>query len=61
MIEDEELRDLFKVESEEHLQHLDEGLLRLERDPADQATLEEVFRDAHSLKGNAHIDRKSVV
>lgn len=51
MIEDQELKDLFKAESEEHLQNLDEGLLLLEKDPHDQQTLEEVFREAHSLKG----------
>lgn len=53
MIEDQELRALFKTESEEHLQRLDEGLLRLETNPKDWATLEEVFREAHSLKGAA--------
>lgn len=54
-IEDNELRDLFKTESEEHLQSLDEGLLELEKDPARQETLQEVFRDAHSLKGAARM------
>ncbi len=55
MIEDKELRDLFKVESEEHLQHLDRGLLELEKDPKNQAVLDEVFRGAHSLKGGARM------
>ncbi len=55
MIEDQELCTLFKTESEEHLQHLDEGLLRLESNPQDSATLEEVFRAAHSLKGAARM------
>jgi len=55
MIEDKELRDLFKAESEEHLQSLDEGLLHLEKTPSDTATLEQVFRDAHSLKGTARM------
>ena len=50
-INDEELRDLFRVESAEHLETLEQGLLRLEKDPADQSTLENVFRAAHSLKG----------
>jgi chemotaxis protein histidine kinase CheA len=31
------------------------GLLRLEADPQDSATLEEVFRAAHSLKGAARM------
>lgn len=55
MIEDSELRALYKMESEDHLQQLDAGLLRLERNAQDSATLEEVFRAAHSLKGNAHM------
>jgi two-component system chemotaxis sensor kinase CheA len=53
MIEDLELRSLFKTESEDHLRLLEEGLLRLENDPTDGKTLEEVFRGAHSLKGGA--------
>ena len=53
MIEDAKLRELFKAESEEHLQHLDDALLRPEKTPADQALLEEAFREAHSLKGAA--------
>lgn len=57
MIADKELRDLFKTESEERLQHLDDGLLRLEKMPADQLLLEELFREAHSLKGAARMLR----
>ncbi len=55
MIEDKELRDLFKIECAEHLQRLSDGLLRLEKNPTDLATLEEVFREAHSLKGAARM------
>lgn len=55
MIEDQELCSLFKAESEEHLQRLDQGLLHLEKNPHDKATLEEVFRGAHSLKGAARM------
>lgn len=51
MIQDDELRDLFRIESEEHLQKLDEGLLHLEKVPDDQERLDEVFREAHSMKG----------
>ena len=53
MIEDLELRSLFKTESEEHMRLLEEGLLHLESHPTDSKTLEEVFRGAHSLKGGA--------
>ena len=55
MIEDKELAQLFKAESAEHLAKLDDGLLRLEKTPADQALLEEVFRESHSLKGAARM------
>ncbi len=54
-IEDEELRDLFKVETTEQIEQLEHGLLRLEQNPKDQATLDEVFRAAHSLKGAARM------
>lgn len=52
-IEDEELRDIFKTASEDHLQKLDDGLLYLEKNPDDQAKIEELLREAHSLKGDA--------
>jgi two-component system chemotaxis sensor kinase CheA len=55
MIEDEELAKLFKAESAEHLARLDDGLLHLEKTPTDQAILEEVFRESHSLKGAARM------
>jgi len=55
MIEDLELRTLFKVESDEHLQTLENGLLRLEADPKDTAIIEDLFRSAHSLKGAARM------
>jgi two-component system chemotaxis sensor kinase CheA len=54
-IEDEELRTVFKMASQEHLQNLDNGLLHLEKYPDDQATLEALLRDAHSLKGDANM------
>lgn len=52
---DEELRNLFRAESDEHLQHLEAGLLQLARTPKDQGLLEEVFREAHSLKGSSRM------
>ncbi len=55
MIDDLELRQIFKAESEEHLQTLENGLLRLEAEPRDGAVLEELFRSAHSLKGAARM------
>src|SRR5437868_1946911 len=53
IIEDEELRTLFKAESDEHLQRLEEGLLRLELTPEDSSILDTLFREAHSFKGAA--------
>ncbi len=55
MIEDKELAKLFKAESAEHLAKLDDGLLHLEKNPTDQAILEEVFRESHSMKGAARM------
>ena len=55
MIEDEELRNLFKIAGEEHLQKLEAGLLHLEKHPYDQAVLDEVLREAHTLKGDSRM------
>ncbi|MBD2740229.1 hybrid sensor histidine kinase/response regulator [Coleofasciculus sp. FACHB-1120] len=55
IIEDDELRDLFKIASEEHLQKLDDGLLHLEKYPDDEVRLEELLRETHSLKGDARM------
>lgn len=55
MIEDVELRNLFKTSSEEHLHNLENGLMQLEKNSQDQATLEEVLREAHTLKGDARM------
>ena len=55
MIDDEELREVFKVASEEHLQNLDDGLLYLENHPDDMTVLEALMREAHSLKGDANM------
>ncbi|MDY7006033.1 MAG: hybrid sensor histidine kinase/response regulator [Cyanobacteriota bacterium] len=53
MIEDTELREVFKTASEEHLQKLDEGFLYLEKYPQDLTKSEELLREIHSLKGDA--------
>jgi two-component system chemotaxis sensor kinase CheA len=55
IIEDEELRNIYKTASEEHLQKLEDGLLHLEKHPHDKARLEEVLREAHSLKGDSRM------
>jgi two-component system, chemotaxis family, sensor kinase CheA len=51
MIEDQELRDLFQVESEEHIQVIEKCLLTLEKNPQDYDILHLIFREAHSMKG----------
>lgn len=52
-IEDEEFRDIYRTTSEERLQKLEAGLLHLEKHPNDETTLEELLREAHSLKGDS--------
>lgn len=51
MIEDQELRELFQIESEEHIQVIEKCLLTLEKNPEDYDTLHLIFREAHSMKG----------
>ena len=53
MIEDDELRELFKLESEDHIQEMTEGLLELEKQPEDVEALDMVYRKAHIIKGSA--------
>ncbi|MBF0592338.1 MAG: hybrid sensor histidine kinase/response regulator [Nitrospirae bacterium] len=55
MIEDVEMRELFKLESDEHLGVLESGLMQLEQQPDNKETLQEMFREAHSLKGAARM------
>lgn len=45
--------DIFIEEAKEHLQNLSEQLLVLEKEPENEATINEIFRAAHSLKGMA--------
>lgn len=45
--------EIFIDETKEHLQSLNEHLLILEKEPENEATINEIFRAAHSLKGMA--------
>ncbi len=45
--------DIFIDETREHLQNLNEQILVLEKEPENEATINEIFRAAHSLKGMA--------
>ena len=42
----------FARESEEQITNLNNALLTLERNPGDEAAMDEIFRIAHTLKGN---------
>jgi len=46
---------IFCREAEEHLASLQRGLLRLEKEPAREELLQELLRDAHTLKGSARM------
>ena len=45
----------FRDESNEHIENLNNGLLNLEKDPENQELIEEMFREAHTLKGAARM------
>lgn len=45
----------FSAEAQEHLQKLNEGVLRLERGEADADLMAELLRAAHTLKGSARM------
>ncbi len=46
-----EYMPMFVAETREHLEQLNLAIVRLEEDPKDRPTVEEIFRIAHSLKG----------
>ncbi|MDY0386601.1 MAG: chemotaxis protein CheA [Methanolobus sp.] len=46
-----EYKEIFKTESEEHLQQLNDSLLGLEQNPTDLEYINTMFRSAHTLKG----------
>ena len=46
-----EYMPMFVAETREHLEQLNLAIVRLEENPKDRPTVEEIFRIAHSLKG----------
>jgi two-component system chemotaxis sensor kinase CheA len=52
-IEDDELREIFAIASEERLANLETGVLALEENSGDRGPLVALLREAHSLKGDA--------
>ena len=55
IIEDDELRELYKASSSEHLQKLESELMLLEKNPQDTNAIEEFLREAHTLKGDSRM------
>jgi two-component system chemotaxis sensor kinase CheA len=51
----EEILSIFQQESEEQIQNLNDNMLRLEANPKDARIIQEIFREAHSLKGAARM------
>ena len=54
-IEDDELRELYKIASSDHIEKIESGLLHLEKHPSDQGKLDELLRATHSLKGDSRM------
>lgn len=55
IIEDDELRELYKTSSREHLQKLEAELMVLEKNPRNTSAIEEFLREAHTLKGDSRM------
>ena len=53
MVNTDEYKEMFNSECREHLQLLNEYVLKLEKDPADLEALKALFRSAHTIKGMA--------
>jgi two-component system chemotaxis sensor kinase CheA len=51
----EEILNIFREESEEHIQSINQNLLKLEKNSADSGVIAELFREAHSIKGSARM------
>ena len=52
---DDDERPIFMAESDEQLQVLDEGFVRLEHEAGNPDLLQTIFRAAHTLKGSAGV------
>ena len=49
----EDMVTQYNEEGKEHLQNIESNLLKLEENPDDEESINEVFRSLHSLKGNS--------
>ena len=50
-----EILSIFKAESEEIIQSLNDGFMELEKDPEDKTPIKKLFQSAHSIKGAARM------
>lgn len=48
-----EILDFFLVEANEHVQTISDGLLVLEKNPADLGLVDKIFREIHAVKGSS--------
>ncbi|MDV2990364.1 MAG: Chemotaxis protein CheA [Chroococcidiopsis sp. SAG 2025] len=55
MIDDPELRDIYKIACAERMQKLEECLMHLEKHPGDREQLEDFLREIHTLKGDSRM------
>ncbi|MFG3817019.1 response regulator [Limnothrix redekei] len=55
IIDDRDLRELYRLSSGEHLQTLETGLLRFEQNSSDRDDFAELLRAAHTLKGDSRM------
>lgn len=54
-IDDDELRELYKTSSVEHIQAIGTALMQLEKQPQNPTVLKELLRSAHTLKGDSRM------
>ncbi len=54
-IEDADLRDIYQISSEEHLNKLQSGLMLLDENPDDRASLEELLNESQSFELDSRI------
>ncbi len=54
-IDDDELRELYKTSSTEHIQAIGSALMQLEKQPQNPTVLKELLRSAHTLKGDSRM------
>ncbi len=56
MEQDATFLSIFKTEAKSQVQEITEDLLNLEKNPADKTLINQIFRNTHTLKGNASFD-----